>query len=157
MSNSLILCQPTCKPFFLLGYRLSCHDILYQQTRDNSRTNAFDPKVKFAIAFENEAPTSSVLPKKVDRKSHFLTVGNPTVGNPIENCIDGSVTARLQLVLYRVSYSKEKRISGHFFGRSEEVGASISKAVATLTFGSKAFDQEFHLVCWYQKSWRERR
>ena len=28
----------------------------------------------------------------------------------------GSVTARLQLVLYRVSYSKEMRLSDHFFG-----------------------------------------
>ena len=51
----------------------------------------------------------------MDPKSHFLTVGNPIVGNPIENCMDGSVTARLRLVLYRVSYSKEMRLLGHFF------------------------------------------
>ena len=29
--------------------------------------------------------------------------------------MDGSVTARLRLVLYRVSYSKKMRLSGHFF------------------------------------------
>ena len=40
--------------FFLRGYRLSSHDILYQQTSNNSWTNAFDPKAKVAKALKLE-------------------------------------------------------------------------------------------------------
>ena len=90
--------------------------------------------------------------------------------------MDGSVTARLRLVLYRVSYSKEMRLSGHFFWevrgsrsldlegccdfdlriKSIQPGISSSLLVPKIVAGESIAEEKKRIVClWTQNQGNE--